>query len=142
MRLKRLTTLRHRQHKSFVDSCSEHNIQKALFEWLDYYPHVRGVSFAVENGGSRHIVEAKNLKSRGVTAGIPDVFILIPRDVYYGLLIELKKKDGVVKAHQHIIHERLRKNGYKVEVCYSLDEAIVCIEQYLGVYLNARQQSV
>ena len=46
------------------------------------------ISFAVPNGGSRHKLEAINLKREGVTAGVSDYIVLLPNKI---LFIEMKK---------------------------------------------------
>lgn len=48
--------------------------------------------FAVPNGGSRNIREAKNLKAQGVMAGVSDLILLLPNKKVY--FIELKNPNG------------------------------------------------
>ena len=48
--------------------------------------------FAVPNGGSRHFLEAFNLKLQGVTAGVSDLIILLPKG--RAVFAELKSPDG------------------------------------------------
>ena len=49
----------------------EEILQTACITWFDYqYPHLSKLLFAVPNGGSRHKIEAKNLKKQGVRAGV------------------------------------------------------------------------
>ena len=48
--------------------------------------------FAVPNGGSRHVREAHNLKLQGVTAGVSDLVVLLPKG--RAVFVELKSPDG------------------------------------------------
>ncbi len=119
---------------------SEHNIQKGFFNWLSYYPAIRRVSFAIPNGGSRNLITGKRLKAEGVTSGVPDCFIAIPMVHlnginpvgYNGLFIEFKKAPNVLSFNQRVFIKHLRNNGYKCEVCYSVDQAIDVLRKYLG----------
>jgi hypothetical protein len=120
---------------------SEHKEQEALFEWAQYIKvggrPLREYMWAIENGGSRHPIEARNLKRRGVTPGVPDVFIACPRGALHGMFIEMKRKDGgkVSKAQQEM-HGRLLSKGYDVRVCHGWDMARKCIEEYLVCFHN------
>ena len=87
----------------------------------------------VPNGGQRHPAVAKKLKAEGVKAGVPDVLIFNEAEwsidthgwmdnMYNGLALELKVGGNKPTAAQVEWHERLRKNGWRVEVCYTLDE--------------------
>ena len=76
-------------------------------------------------------MEAMWLKKSGVVAGVPDVFIAIPSNNFHGLFIEFKIKPNKPTDHQIIMMENLRNTGYKCSVCYTLEEAIACLETYL-----------
>lgn len=86
--------------------------------------------FAVANGGSRHKLEAINLKRQGVLAGVPDIFVDVPTDKYHGLRIELKVGKNKATEKQKEMIERYNKLGYKAVVCYGADEAIKTLEAY------------
>lgn len=76
-------------------SKDEEILQKACVTWFDYqYPHLQKLLFAVPNGGSRHKLEAINLKKQGVRAGISDLIFLYPSFRYSFLCIELKTIKG------------------------------------------------
>lgn len=87
--------------------------------------------FAIPTGGSRHILEAVNLKRQGVKKGIPDIFVDFPSGSYHGLRIEMKPKKGAHhRPEQKEIIERYNSLGYKAVVCYGADEAIKVLEEY------------
>ncbi|HHT9129284.1 MAG TPA: VRR-NUC domain-containing protein [Candidatus Brocadiaceae bacterium] len=83
------------------------------------------------NGGFRNGREARNLKLQGVSAGVPDIMLAIPNETYHGLFIELKSKNGKLSEHQKEKFITLTLNGYKVSTCYSLEEAIETVKNYM-----------
>ena len=102
--------------------------------WLSYqHRELRKVCFAIPNGGSRHVVEAANLKRQGVTPGVPDVFCAIPLHGYNGLFIEFKSEKGKTSDNQDKMIDMLNNVGYKCVVCYSTDEGKRAFEEYCNV---------
>ena len=116
---------------------SEHDEQAALFAWAALqarkWPELE-LLFAIPNGSHRHISVARKLKAEGVKPGIPDLFLPVPRpvDFHLGLWLEMKVKPNKPTADQLWWHDRLRRVGYRVVVCYSADEARLVITTYLG----------
>ncbi len=98
------------------------------------------MSFAIPNGGQRSATTGKKLKAEGVTSGVPDCFIAVPiihqsffdSKHYAGLFIEFKKRPNTLSFNQRVFIKNLTKNGYRCEVCYSLEEAIEAVKKYLG----------
>ena len=95
---------------------------------------------------------AVKMKRAGAIKGWPDLFLPVPTVVkkqditvdgkvqftlnsgFYGLFIELKRlRGGVVSQEQKEIHEALRAQGYRVEVCRGAADAIETIKEYLGL---------
>ncbi len=111
---------------------SEH--QKALFGWAllqrREYPEL-DLLFHIPNGGSRHSAEAANLKRQGVKAGVPDLFLPVPRADYHGLFIELKAGRGRLSEKQEAWLTALSQQGYAAMVCYGWDCAAEEIVKYL-----------
>ena len=88
--------------------------------------------FAIPNGGQRNIVTAAQLKAEGVRAGIPDLFLAVPRHEAHGLFVEMKKaKGGRVSEKQSAVMEMLAEQGYTWAVCHGWTEAKRAIESYL-----------
>lgn len=109
---------------------SEARIQANIFQYIwNNYPETRRLFFHIPNGGKRPIVEASHFKAMGVIAGIPDMFLAIPRKDYAGYFIEVKKEGENPTDQQKEIHERLRYAGYKVE-CFDNDK--ICIESIIN----------
>jgi murein tripeptide amidase MpaA len=108
--------------------------QAALFKWRDYnagaYPELE-LLHHIPNGGKRDIVTATHLKAQGVQAGVPDISLPVPRAGFHGLFIELKVGSNKPSSKQQNWIDRLRNQGYCVEVCYGWVEAAAVIKDYL-----------
>ena len=53
---------------------SEDQIQHECYKWFhNTYPHLRGLLFAVPNGGARSALQGKIFKMTGVVAGVSDM---------------------------------------------------------------------
>lgn len=112
---------------------SEKAIQENCFKWFRYaHPKYSKLFFAIENGGSRNIIEAMNLKKRGVTPGIADSFLAIPKsdNKIHGCFIEFKRNDGKQSIHQKEFQNEISKY-YHYEIIRSLDEFINFVTGYL-----------
>lgn len=124
----------------------ESTIQRAIIQWWALAHRGLGVPdanllYAIPNGGSRvkkknrhgdwYSPEAARMKAEGVRAGIPDLFLAVPRGVHFGLYIELKAPNGRISEAQQGVITSLRHHGYYVDVCWSFDEARERIEGYL-----------
>lgn len=106
--------------------------QKVFFRWLQLaFPKARSLTFAVPNGGRRDAAEGAHLKAQGVTAGVPDIFMAVPHVNYHGLFIEFKAGKNKPTALQAAFINRLRDAEYKVDVCYSYEEARTIVIEYL-----------
>lgn len=115
----------------------EHAEQVALCRWWRPYARTHGIPesllFAIPNGGRRDAVTGARLKAEGVRAGVPDMFLAVPRKNAPGLFLELKKqKGGRVSENQKNVHEALSEAGYPVRICRGWDEARAEIEKYLS----------
>ncbi len=96
------------------------------------YPPLKLI-YAIPNGGYRNKIEAYNLKLQGVKAGVPDLFLSCPNSFYHGLYIEMKWGKNKPTENQEDWIKRLSTVGYKCEVCWSSEEAIEVIKNYLGI---------
>lgn len=116
---------------------SEHSLQLAMFEWAAYstgrYPPLE-MLHCIPNGQYR---KGQRLEA-GVKKGIPDTFLPYASQGYHGLYIELKWGKNKLSKHQKEVIAKLRKNGYRVEVCYTLEAIIKVIEDYLQDYDTTR----
>ena len=123
----------------------EHNIQAACVRWFGYaHPELRGLLFAIPNGGARSKATAGRLKAEGVVAGVSDLILLVPCcrakitennaaeiEIRHALCIERKKNGGYQSPEQKDWQKKVEGHGYKYAVCRSLDEFIDTVEAYL-----------
>jgi VRR-NUC domain len=113
----------------------EHEEQCSLITWATLQSKTvpeLNLLFAIPNGGNRNIVTAVKLKKEGVRPGVPDLNLPVPRGLFHGLFIEMKKpKGGAVSADQRAWLFSLRANGYRAEVCNGWIEAKDLILDYL-----------
>lgn len=111
---------------------TEHQEQCAVIRWFDLqYPKFKGRLFAVPNGGQRHPAVAAKLKAEGVRAGVPDLWLPVPRHGKNGLIIELKAAKGRPTGLQLDWLDFLGGQGYMAVMCVGADAAIETIKGYL-----------
>ncbi len=128
---------------------TEHAEQAELLRWtrevetLREYPEVE-LLFAVPNGAKlpytgrgrgRYSKEAMNLKREGLKPGVPDLCLPVPAGIYHGLFIELKSLRRGAKATEEQLWwiEKLREQGFKVEICRGFEAARDVITGYLNL---------
>ena len=118
-----------------LPAVSEDTIQAQVIAWANkqtkVYPELSRL-FHIPNGGQRHVLVAVNLKRQGVKAGVPDLFLPVPRFGCHGLWIEMKTQDGAISASQKGWIGYLQGAGYRVKVCRSFEEARVTLIDYLN----------
>jgi hypothetical protein len=74
-------------------------------------------------------------KWEGNLKGIPDVFIPLMSDGFGGLFIEMKQEGGRMSPEQEKWINRLNHAGYYATTCWSAEDAIRTIEDYLACQL-------
>ena len=115
---------------------SEHLEQCRLIAWCDdvadQYPDIDRI-FAIPNGGHRHKAVAGRMKAEGVKAGVPDLFLPVPRGIYAGLFIEMKYGTNKPTENQREWIEYLARCGYLAQVCNSFDSARRLLIDYYEV---------
>jgi hypothetical protein len=120
----------------------ESKIQQSLIQWCRWqktkFPELQLIH-AVPNGGFRHPKEAARLIREGVLAGIPDLFLPVARQSYYGLYLETKAPQGKLSPAQIKMHTLLKAQNYAVLTFYSLDQGVQILTSYLT--FEARRDS-
>lgn len=110
--------------------------QKALIEWAKWnekqHPELK-LLYHCPNGGTRNKLEAANLKRQGVKAGVPDLFLPVPRNNKSGLFLEMKVGRNKCTDNQKKWIRALMEQNYEVKICYSCEEAIQIIKKYLNI---------
>ena len=133
----------------------EHDEQVKVFEWAEIisnkHPELK-LLMAIPNGasygggGGRWNI-AKRMKAEGVRSGVPDIFLPVPRregrmqvlnvvgwnDIFHGLWIEMKAGKNKPNKQQEWWLKELEVMGYRTRVCYSAEEAIEEIQEYLNL---------
>ena len=115
----------------------EAEAQKMLFEWAAImYRSLPGIEllFHIPNGGSRSgPIEGKHLKDQGVKAGVPDLFLPVPRGKYHGMFIEMKRDTkSKLRPEQRQWLDALMEQGYMTAVAYGYEDAVYRIQNYLN----------
>lgn len=119
---------------------SEEAQQTAYFCWIswqvEHTPDLKW-AFAIPNGGLRDKITAGKLKAQGVKAGVPDVFIPVPKMFngvrYAGLWLELKKVNGVVSDAQRDWQAYLSNAGYAHRICVGYVAMRDATKLYMGL---------
>ena len=129
-----------------LQSMSESQHQQLFVSWLENNSILH---YAVKNEGKRSLANGARMKSEGLRKGVPDLCIPVMRGGYGGLYIEMKDpkerlktprkqangylKSGGESAKQIEWIMLLREQGYKVEVCYTWEEARYATQEYLAL---------
>ena len=112
----------------------ESDIQKACVNWFraTHRPLAK-LLFSIPNGGSRHPLEAKNMKAEGIVEGVADLCLAVPNKDYHGFYIEMKTNNPKTyqKPAQKEWQELIQEQGYKYVVCRSRIEFSEEINNYL-----------
>lgn len=82
------------------------------------------------NGMKMTTPQARRAKAQGMRAGIPDLFLPVPRGAFNGLFLEMKSQTGSLSGAQKEVIARLSALGYCVVVAYGHEEAINAIKAY------------
>ena len=111
--------------------------QAALFRWRDClkrkFPELQWL-FAIPNGLWLPDSYAQTALKQGLTPGVADVALLVPRGGYHGLLIELKRRDATpccVTQNQKDFLAFQGDNGYLAKWCKGWVAARDLIVYYL-----------
>ena len=140
---------------------SETAEQMKVVEWCRQQAYLAGTPgegigaiFHIPNGEYRTKSAAGRLKAMGVRAGVPDLFLPVPvirpsgafgvalmdaggrliARVISGLWIEMKCSTGSLSKEQSKWIDLMLRHGYMAVTCYSADEAINVIKEYMSEY--------
>lgn len=72
---------------------------------------------AIPNGAefARGSHSGASMRAKGLTAGVPDIFLPVPKHGFAGFYLELKSPTGKLNQAQRIMIPKLRKQGYRVD---------------------------
>lgn len=122
---------------------SEDTEQINVVSWagwnMNRYPELKWL-FHVPNGGSRNRAEAVKFKQMGVKAGVSDLQLPYPKGSYCGLFVEMKFGNNRQQETQKEFLADMAAAGHFVATCYSAEEAIKVIEEYLNLSDSAHKE--
>jgi hypothetical protein len=117
---------------------TEHQHQTALVQWFRLqYPKFKLHLFAIPNGahlaGDARLraIKMNAMKAEGLTPGASDLFLMIPKNNYHGLFVEMKTTGGKVSDNQKDFMGAANAMNYKTVVCYGFDDGKKAIKEYL-----------
>lgn len=123
------------QPKKRKHIASEGKIQAECFQWFwNDYPRYRGLLFHVANENDRadsNPIQGAIRKSLGVVPGVSDLILLVPTKKYHGLCIEMKDEKGQQRQSQKDWQFLVEQQGYRYEICRSLQQFKEIITDYL-----------
>lgn len=106
--------------KNDVPNQSENALQqKCVFWFHNEFPSLRGLLFAVPNGGLRSGASAKTMHLTGVVKGVSDLILLYKSEAF---LIELKSSTGTQKKEQKNWQDKVEIQGFEYFIVRSLED--------------------
>lgn len=113
---------------------NEHQEQCALHRWWREWGPLNGYSvkllFAIPNAGALSVNGRIYKWDEGLTSGVYDLFLAIPRNGKGGLFIEMKAGKNKPSDAQNEFQKAIAAD-YENAVCYSGSAAIDLITRYL-----------
>jgi hypothetical protein len=111
---------------------SEQMIQKEVVAWakrnVATWPAL-AMLYANPNEGRRH--PGRGWADMGLSAGLPDLVLPVPRGDYGHLYLELKAPGNDLTAQQHAMIKRLIALGNAADVAWSTPQATFVLRNYL-----------
>ena len=137
---------RPKEPKSARRRYEESENQIAFFNWWRMTHADFGlpacVVFAIPNGSAlgtgkedwqikQRMIRGKRLKSEGLTPGVFDIFISVPRKPFSGCYLEMKKLEGEPSKEQIDFSGHMTMLGYKTAYAFTAQQAIDITTSYL-----------
>jgi len=115
---------------------AEDRLQSSMVRWFDLrYPKLRGLLFAVPNGGARTAATGRILKATGVRAGVADLVFL---SLGHTLLIEVKTPSGRQQKTQKAWQQLVERAGFEYVIVRSLDAFMAVIQAHVSRWVSER----
>ena len=110
----------------------EERIQGAIVTYFRYM-HREFAPLLVHVANERRcsVRQGARLKAMGVTAGVADLLLFVPRGGWHGLCLEVKTEKGRQRETQKEWEEAVTAQGYLYLIVRSTDEARKVLETYL-----------
>lgn len=81
------------------------------------------------------MLTALRMKREGVVAGVPDLFLSLPRGGWHGMYIEIKFGKNKLTQRQEDFFAAASKHNYKCVAVYTLDEFTREVTNYIQANL-------
>ncbi len=125
-----------RKNRKKSEGPTESQIQSAVIKWwiatCDSLHVPRNCLIAIPNGGLRDPVVGAILKREGLLTGASDLICAVMRGSHGALWVEMKKPGGRMSDEQIKFHADMVAQGYAVATCYTYDEAVTTITNYIN----------
>ena len=125
---------------------SEHTEQVKVVDWFTrqhkkYYECLWSIPNGAQLAGNpkQRAKQMNYLKAEGFKPGVSDLFLMVSRQGYHGLFIEMKDKGKTkcsVKPNQWEHIHAAREQGYYATWCAGADKAIDIIDHYMKEKLD------
>lgn len=110
--------------------------QGYLMNWAKFHegkhPELKWLYHIPNGAGKLSYRQAGMLKKGGVKRGVADLFLPAMRNGFGGMYIEMKYGSNTLTQEQRIFKQDMFSAGYYCCVCYSWQDAVEQIENYLG----------
>ena len=122
-----------------VNSDCHSRLQGSCVKWFRYqYSEYKDLLFAIPNGLPIFDKELRvkiynRLNKEGLKAGVPDLFLALPRGIYHGVFIEIKYDSDRLRKVQADMIRDLESENYKCIIVRSLEEFIEEINSYMRI---------
>jgi len=120
---------------------SESELQQVCLKWFrvefcspfGQFEDYAETLFSIPNGGKYSSkVTAVTMVAEGLTAGVADLFLAVPRRIYHGLFIEMKTPTGVWRKEQQEFAKRQIALGYGYALCRRRSDFEKVIKDYFA----------
>lgn len=114
----------------------EEYLQKSCVTWFKVaYP--KEIILSIPNGAylagtaAKRAYQWRRLLDTGALPGCPDLLIAKPNKINAGLFVEMKFGKNKPSPEQVAVIQKLTDKGYRCNVCYSLDEFMRVVGEYM-----------
>lgn len=114
--------------KKYRDTASEHSLQATVIDYLKLHGRYEMFWFSIPNAGRRGHWVAQQMKAEGLTAGAPDLCILLPQGRV--LWLELKTATGRQSPAQLAFQSFCYAQGHIYRVIRSVDDVTALLIQH------------
>jgi len=113
------------------DAPAETSEQQRVIKWCRASGGEYEKIYSIPNEGKRTGKNGARMKAQGLLAGMPDLCLPVMRDGKGALYIEMKRQGEEPSDKQWAVINRLRRDGYAVQVCDSYEEALEALRRYV-----------